>query len=496
MNTKKLISLALCLLMLVSAFVGCAKDEEEVSSSDLANAKAYLINMYQTGDKDETMELLLDKDFLSVVTIDGVAYDVEWSVTVKQGASDEVKVVESDKENHVKIDVPELPETDVLFTATAVIKDAEGNTEAANFNYKVTAVYIPGMGDESDESDESGDASGDDTASDDTSNDEVTAPDSQTAIVDEAYALEKDTALPYTATLTGKVISVDDAYSAEFENITVTIQVAGREDKPIKCYRMKGNDIDKLAKGDTIIVTGTIKNYNGTIEFDLGCVMKSRIAGGGEPIKQETDPERIVAAAFALNPGEDLGYDVTLTGKVTKLQTAYDPSFKNVSVVILVSGKEILCYRMKGDEADKILVGDTITVTGRIKNYNGTIEFDTGCTMRKRVSGGATVLTDPVEIVNAAYALEPGKSLAFTATLTGVISSIDTPYSSQYNNITVTIKIAGCEDKPIKCFRLKGDGADALAVGDTITVTGIIKNYQHSSGDCEIEFDYGCTFIK
>jgi hypothetical protein len=43
---------------------------------------------------------------------------------------------------------------------------------------------------------------------------------------------------------------------------------------------------------------------------------------------------------------------------------------------------------------------------------------------------------------------------------------------------------------------MKGDGADKLAVGDTITVTGVIKNHVHSSGDAEVEFDAGCTFKK
>ena len=45
----------------------------------------------------------------------------------------------------------------------------------------------------------------------------------------------------------------------------------------------------------------------------------------------------------------------------------------------------------------------------------------------------------------------------------------------------------------MKCFRLKGEGAESLKVGDVITVSGIIKNYVHSSGDSEIEFDAGCT---
>ena len=48
--------------------------------------------------------------------------------------------------------------------------------------------------------------------------------------------------------------------------------------------------------------------------------------------------------------------------------------------------------------------------------------------------------------------------------------------------------IEGYDDKPIKCYRLAGDGADGLAVGDTITVTGIIANYQGT-----IEFEQGCV---
>jgi hypothetical protein len=78
-------------------------------------------------------------------------------------------------------------------------------------------------------------------------------------------------------------------------------------------------------------------------------------------------------------------------------------------------------------------------------------------------------------------------------TLTGVISAVDTAYSSQYENVTVTINVLDAEgnviaDKPIQCYRMKGTGADIITVGDTITVTGIIKNYYGT-----IEFDSGCA---
>ena len=41
-----------------------------------------------------------------------------------------------------------------------------------------------------------------------------------------------------------------------------------------------------------------------------------------------------------------------------------------------MEGKTLKCYRMTGTGIDKIKVGDTITVKGKIKNYNGTVEFD------------------------------------------------------------------------------------------------------------------------
>ena len=97
--------------------------------------------------------------------------------------------------------------------------------------------------------------------------------------------------------------------------------------------------------------------------------------------------------------------------------------------------------------------------------------------------------TDPKQIVDAAFALEKGAVLPYEATLTGVIKSIDTAYSEQYGNISVTIVVEGTAgSKDLVCYRIKGDGAATLAAGDTITVKGTIKNYNGT-----IEFDAGST---
>ena len=94
---------------------------------------------------------------------------------------------------------------------------------------------------------------------------------------------------------------------------------------------------------------------------------------------------------------------------------------------------------------------------------------------------------DMVTIVEEAYALKKGEKLSYPVTLTGKIVSIEKDWSDDYQNITVTITVEGCERKPIRCYCLKGEDAKNLQKGDIITVTGILQNYSS-----RIEFDSGC----
>lgn len=94
-------------------------------------------------------------------------------------------------------------------------------------------------------------------------------------------------------------------------------------------------------------------------------------------------------------------------------------------------------------------------------------------------------------IVDAAYALGSMESLDGCNTLTGTITDIITRYSSKYENITVEMAVAGCDDRPIQCFRLEGDGVEDLRIGDVITVAGQLMNYKGI-----IEFDAGCVLLS
>lgn len=87
------------------------------------------------------------------------------------------------------------------------------------------------------------------------------------------------------------------------------------------------------------------------------------------------------------------------------------------------------------------------------------------------------VIYDTVaEIFEEASKLENNQLLSggHAYTLIGVITSVDTEYSADYGNVTVTIEVEG---KAFQCFRLKGEGADTIKVGDTITVEGPVSIY-------------------
>jgi hypothetical protein len=87
------------------------------------------------------------------------------------------------------------------------------------------------------------------------------------------------------------------------------------------------------------------------------------------------------------------------------------------------------------------------------------------------------------------------------ATLTGTITEIVTLYDEQYKNITVNIEVEGTDGKKIiECYRLKGEGAENLAVGDVIAVTGQLTRYYKPATEDKpeldkIEFNSGCTFV-
>ncbi|MBQ9910348.1 MAG: hypothetical protein IJM50_02505, partial [Lachnospiraceae bacterium] len=104
----------------------------------------------------------------------------------------------------------------------------------------------------------------------------------------EAYELAVGASLSGTHTLTGVITSIDEKYSTQFKNVTVTMVVGNLADKLIKCYRLEAGTaegitdttVQGLKVGDTITVSGTLKNFNGEIEFDAKCTLDAYIPAG------------------------------------------------------------------------------------------------------------------------------------------------------------------------------------------------------------------------
>lgn len=126
----------------------------------------------------------------------------------------------------------------------------------------------------------------------------------------------------------------------------------------------------------SVTLTATIKcgEKSDTKEFTLK--LGPAIVLGNNPTEAE-----IVNAAFSLATNEALDGEFTLTGKITKIKTAYSEQYGNITVIISTNDKEIECFRLKGTGADALKVGDTIQVKGTLKNYNGTVEFDSDCAL-------------------------------------------------------------------------------------------------------------------
>ena len=444
---KKLTVWALLLAMTVALFAGCSNTPAETTApapvetqapteavSGLNDAVAYVKTIY----KNAAEITAKDYEVISVVPMGAEKFEITWTVDV----AEDVAAVVAGENGMTLIDVNENCAAETPYVLTATLTDGT-NTESLSWNHIVpAAMNVDGM--------------------------------TYAEIVAMGYALADGQATEDAYRLFGTVSNIDTEWSEDYQNITVTIQVAGCEDQPIMCYRLKGEGAKDLKVGDAITVEGILKNYKGTIEFDAGC----ELIGYGEFVDQKA----LLKAAFALGEGASMDYPAVMTGTVVKIVSEWSEEYGNITVDMEIDGQVVQCYRLKGEGAKEIAVGDVITVAGIIKNYKGTIEFDAGCVMI------ANDLYHSAKNALSGYKLLDGEAQEVAKTITGTIVNIDTPWSEDYQNITVTIQVGGLESYTIMCYRLSGEGAKDLAVGDTITVTGVLKNYKGT-----IEFDAGCT---
>ena len=154
-----------------------------------------------------------------------------------------------------------------------------------------------------------------------------------------------------------------------------------------------------------------------------------------------------------------------IIGTVSEITTAYSAQYGNVSFnVVDAEGNKLLVYRYNLDDAETLAVGDAVAFAAPIKNYNGTIEAVAPFTA-----------LDVMSLTDAAAAGLAGTGVDGTVVY-GFVKSIDTAYSSQYNNITITISDG---TNTFYCYRVAG-GED-IVVGEYLLITGKPSSYNSAA---------------
>ena len=386
---KKLLALLLVLVLSLGALAACGGKAEEA----LAGAADYLHNMYKENNGEETPR---DYNVVGKIVIDEETFTVTWTTN-----SDKISVKESTKAGFWTIDVPDANTEAFNYTITAKIANEDGDTVEKSFNkvmpvvtknptvgevventpYKFylyqTNIKTPLFATHTIDQDKY-------YASTDNWDE---APDFYVEKVEGGYKF-------YTTI--GGVKKYVNAYLGGEDGTSKRVNYA---DTTENVWTYNSETLGWTTKiGDAGYVIGTYNTYttfcisdagfltaenSGKTQFPAGFVPaenKQYIPAPEEAVIYET-PEEIVNAAYALGKDELLsaGHKYTLTGVITKIDTAWSDQYGNITVSIVVgtmTDKPIQCFRTTGDGAKTLMVGDTITVTGAIKNYNGTVEME------------------------------------------------------------------------------------------------------------------------
>jgi len=222
-----------------------------------------------------------------------------------------------------------------------------------------------------------------------------------------ALAADKQSAVGYVK---GKICTIKEVDTGSYGNATYSISDDGTEENALQVYRgyslngEKFKSANEIKVGDEVIITGKLVNYKGnTPQFAQGSSIYKLNGNGGNSGNNDnnngtpkgsgtqTDPFNvagIINATANLESGAfyNDGAEVYVSGIVTEtkdISTQYGNATYYISDDANGSNK---FYVFRGKLLDgasvaaatDLQVGDVVTVCGKVKNYNGTIEFDQG----------------------------------------------------------------------------------------------------------------------
>ncbi len=198
--------------------------------------------------------------------------------------------------------------------------------------------------------------------------------------------------------------------------------------------------------------------------------------GGGQP-GEITTCAAAAEAALSVSANNELynnGASYTITGYVTSIAYAWKEGSMSFWMADTENGGNVLeAYKCAiANEADAVLVGDKVAVTGQLTKYNSTPEFAAGCTVEilQRAEAaknlGEKTIAEFLELKNAKD----------TCILTGVVSNIQ---NEEYGNFDLVDETGSVYIFGLLTPEGEAKKFDELGVedGDTLTVLAIYSEY-------------------
>ena len=450
-------------------------DSTEENEYNLDAAKMYVRGLY----KDKNVDTSSDYRVLNSVPVGGVTYTITWSVDVTEGVTLEIEG------NETIVNVDEMTPVDIEYVLTATIADPAGNTTSFGLNRKVLKLE-----------------------------EEVFAAISSTPVEGVAYTLHtyqstKGKDCYFTGKMSGFYFATSETKE---EAVDIFVEYVAGSETEFYPYFMSGdkkqyigmrvsadgahdnlvfdNDpVSVFVWNDTIqtITTTIVDRDNATTEFYLGN-FSTHMTISGSAISHANDAGTNIACLKTSMSRSEVSAKDKLANEKDKLSLAgmhfIGEGTLNLDTIGLEYPDVAIAWAIEGEGA--VLNGNTVTLTAGNEILSSKLTATLTCddeSMTKEFDL-RVIPNNEAAIIEAAFSLPSGQAFASEVTLTGVITSIDTPFDAEFSNVTVTMKIG---DKYMQCYRMGGNGADVIAAGYTITVSGIIKNFNGT-----YEFDQGC----
>lgn len=250
-----------------------------------------------------------------------------------------------------------------------------------------------------------------------------------------------------------------------------------------------------LNAGDKISVKGKIINYNDEPEIKNGPITIIERAA----VNIETFDVNVCEAleeGSSLNDGDTSDDIFRVSGRIKANDQVNN--YGQHTFEMACGEENFKAYMCTGAEGLELGKGDSVVVTGKLYNYNSTIEISNGKVELIEKSQVEVVIIEATvaEATNAAKALPQGGTSDDIYAVTGYVDSIVIAYSEQYNNISffMTDDMSN-PTYDFEAYRVKvtKEQADKIDKGVKVTVTAPLKRYYVAATDEKPEIDLAET---